>query len=146
MAKGHIYLFDSCDESKYDRFIKSNDGVVQWHCTMKKDLEMLCTFISSIWSCRTNLKKRDLVFYQYIDAVFGKDFVKNRGKSTYNELINHLWQCIDVEPMQSTLSFYSKEHSDKEISDGAVFIQSLEKKICSKKLFNLLLTLHRYQI
>jgi hypothetical protein len=77
-----VYIYDACDHNEFKRFINFSDCLVQCHCTLKKDIEFLCSFISSILSFDTKVKKRDLVFFKYLDVVFGVDCVVNCGQST----------------------------------------------------------------
>jgi hypothetical protein len=100
---------------------------------MKRDIEVLCMFISSILTFDKKMKKKYLVFYQYIDIIFGVDFIASRGVFTINELRSHLQTYMGVDPsdnvIQSILLFYKNKCTNIASTDGANFIISLEKEM-----------------
>ena len=100
---------------------------------MKRDIEVLCTFISSILTFDKKLKKKHLVFYEYIDTIFGVDFIASRGVFIINELRSHMQTYMVVEPsenvIQSLLLFYKNKSTNIASTDGANFIISLEKEM-----------------
>lgn len=131
--RGRVYIYESCDEKEYYDFINSMDGLVQCHSTMKRDIEVLCTFISSILNFDKKMKKKNLVFYKYIDIIFGFDSIASRGDFIINELRSHMQTYMVVKPsedvIQSILLFYKNKSTNIASIDGAKFIISLEKEM-----------------